>query len=105
MIILSDTREQLPYTFETPSEVGTLQIAVYSIAGLQDLVAVERKELNDLISCLSVGRDALSGNSSRAGRLITCALSWRLPWMTLYGIATGRRCRPRQRFRVLSPSL
>ncbi len=52
-----DTREQRPYSFTLPTETGTLSIGDYSIRGLEDLVAIERKELNDLISCLAQDRE------------------------------------------------
>ena len=52
-----DTREQQPYEFENPSEVGTIPIGDYSICGLENHIAVERKELNDLIGCLTTGRE------------------------------------------------
>ena len=54
--IVIDTREQLPYKFETPSEVGTIPIGDYSIQGLEDCISIERKELNDLIACLTTDR-------------------------------------------------
>ena len=57
MRLLIDTREQAPYEFEAPSEVGTVPVGDYSICGLENHVAVERKELNDLISCLGSGRE------------------------------------------------
>ena len=56
MIIKIDTREQQPYKFENPSEEGTIPIGDYSICGLENHIAVERKELNDLIGCLTTGR-------------------------------------------------
>ena len=56
MRIKIDSREQKPYEFEN-SEVGTLTIGDYSICGLEDCIAIERKELNDLISSLTTGRD------------------------------------------------
>jgi len=52
-----DSREQIPYKFEVPSETGTLSVGDYSIRGLEDHVAVERKTLDDLIGCLTAGRD------------------------------------------------
>ena len=52
-----DSREQLPYGFENPSEIGTLTIGDYSILGLEDSISIERKELNDLIGCLTTGRE------------------------------------------------
>jgi len=57
MIIKVDTREQKPYQFKTTSETGTIPVGDYSIAGIEDCVAIERKELNDLIGCLTTGRD------------------------------------------------
>jgi len=55
--IITDTREQIPYKFETPSEAGTVPVGDYSIAGLENHVAVERKTLDDLIGCLTTDRD------------------------------------------------
>lgn len=52
-----DTREQQPYKFENPSEVGTIPIGDYSIVGLENHIAIERKELNDLMGCLTTDRD------------------------------------------------
>ena len=56
MKIIVDTREQLPYKFKD-SEVGTIPIADYSACGLENYIAIERKELNDLIGCLTTGRE------------------------------------------------
>ncbi len=56
MKIKIDSREQKPYKFEN-SETGALNIGDYSICGLEDCIAIERKELNDLIGCLTTGRD------------------------------------------------
>jgi len=52
-----DSREQRPYKFENPSEVGTIPIGDYSIVSLENHIAIERKELNDLIGCLTADRD------------------------------------------------
>ena len=56
LTIKIDTREQQPYEFKN-SEIGTLSVGDYSICGLEDYVAIERKELNDLIGCLTNGRE------------------------------------------------
>ena len=56
MIILTDTREQRPYSFrdyQTPTEAAALSYGDYSLKGFQDRIAVERKSLNDLIGCLT----------------------------------------------------
>lgn len=55
MKIVVDSREQAPFPFaEYDVEVsqGTLQAGDYSLAGLEPLVAVERKSLPDLVQCL-----------------------------------------------------
>lgn len=54
--VIIDTREQWPLEFTgMPTEIGTLTTGDYSIRGLEHLVAVERKSLDDLLAC--VGRD------------------------------------------------
>lgn len=60
MQIITDTREQTPYTFSRyPVEVipGTLTAGDYSLPGFTDEVAIERKELSDLLGCLTYDRD------------------------------------------------
>ena len=56
--ILVDRREQRAWQFENlPSKLASLTTADYSIAGLQRLVAVERKSLPDLLGCVGHDRD------------------------------------------------
>jgi ERCC4-type nuclease len=52
-----DSREQQPYKFTIPCEVGKLDAGDYSVVGLEDYVAIERKTADDLISCLTTGRE------------------------------------------------
>lgn len=55
MKILFDTREQVPFTFQgydVDPETATLPVGDYSLPGFTDKIAIERKSLNDLISCL-----------------------------------------------------
>lgn len=56
IVAIQDTREQTPLDL-TPLRVttGTLDTGDYSLAGLEHLVAVERKSLQDLVMC--VGRE------------------------------------------------
>ncbi len=56
MKIIRDSREQAPLTFTGyPVEVavGALEAGDYSLAGFERRVTVERKELGDLVGCLS----------------------------------------------------
>ena len=68
MQIITDTREQAPYTFNRyPVEVipGTLTAGDYSLPGFTDEVAIERKELGDLIGCLTHDRDRFTRELER----------------------------------------
>ncbi|MGO9019174.1 MAG: ERCC4 domain-containing protein [Syntrophobacteraceae bacterium] len=66
MRLLIDTREQLPFSFSrfpgVEVERAALPVGDYSLAGFEDRIAIERKELNDLISCL------MNGNRERFER-------------------------------------
>jgi DNA excision repair protein ERCC-4 len=50
--ILIDTREQTPLVFSRlESVIGTLATGDYSVIGLQELFAIERKSIDDLVGC------------------------------------------------------
>lgn len=56
--IVVDTREQLPLNIKNiPTERGTLMSGDYSIKGLENRFAVERKSIQDLIGSLTQGRE------------------------------------------------
>ena len=68
MIIIIDTREQIPYTFaeyDVDVQPATLAAGDYSLAGLECLAAIERKELSDLIGCITTGRDRFTRELQR----------------------------------------
>jgi len=67
--IIVDTREQRPYQFEKYEVEAirhTLKTGDYSLAGYEDRVAFERKSLDDLIGCLTTGRDRFERELARA---------------------------------------
>lgn len=70
MKIIRDTREQAPFTFggyDCEVQAGTLPTGDYSLAGLVDRCAVERKSLDDLLGCLTgEGRDRFERELARA---------------------------------------
>lgn len=70
MKIICDTREQTPFsfsTFECQVQAGTLTTGDYSLAGLEDRCAVERKSLDDLMGCLvGDGRERFERELNRA---------------------------------------
>lgn len=55
LVVAVDTREQKPYVFPR-YELRTLKAGDYSIVGLEDRVAVERKTKTDAYSSLGRGR-------------------------------------------------
>lgn len=56
--ILIDSREQIPYSFgDMPTVSATLDQGDYSVAGLADRLAIERKSLSDFVSCIGPERD------------------------------------------------
>lgn len=53
-----DTREQRPLDLSPLRIVaGTLATGDYSVAGLENIIAVERKSLDDLLGCVGTDRD------------------------------------------------
>ena len=75
MKVIVDSREQAPFAFQheryagTTIEAGTLTVGDYSLAGLCDRVAVERKSLPDLVACLSHERSRFERELMRAAAL------------------------------------
>jgi len=73
-MILIDKREQHPYSFRTPSRSATLHTGDYSLDGSSGAMAVERKEVDDLIGCLCQGRDRFERELERSRELDYFAL-------------------------------
>jgi DNA excision repair protein ERCC-4 len=67
--IIIDTREQLPYDFAAESTRAALKTGDYSLAGMESLVAVERKSLNDFVSCITTERGRFERELCRADHL------------------------------------
>ena len=67
-ILIEDTREQNGYSFAfaTPCIRDGLNIGDYSVVGLQDHIAVERKSLEDLIGSFTSGRKRFEAEFRRA---------------------------------------
>ena len=86
-VILVDTREQNPFDFSrfegwfSGIEKKPLKLGDYSVAGLEDVCVVERKDLPDLIRSLTAERSVFVNRLRRMSRyprrllVITAALS------------------------------
>lgn len=66
-----DSREQTPVNLMVKegltlrSEVGTLYTGDYSIKGFENLIAIERKSLSDLMGCIGTGRERFEKEITR----------------------------------------
>lgn len=89
MKILIDTREQTPFTFQgkpygdVQTETATLATGDYSLAGLTDKVAIERKSLADLVQCLGRERERFERELIRAAALDCFAVVIEADWREL----------------------
>ena len=72
MNIVVDSREQIPYAFskwQVQTQRAALPAGDYSLPGLEDRAAVERKSLDDLVACLmGDNRDRFERELARARR-------------------------------------
>lgn len=100
MMILMDSREQRPFAFSGPRyegvavETGTLAVGDYSLAGLTDRVAVERKELSDLVQCLGRERERFERELQRGAALDAFAVVVEAAWVDLAGGRYRSRLNP-----------
>lgn len=75
MKIIIDQREKMPFQFlghhyeDVLIQSGNLTTGDYSLAGLTDRVAIERKELPDLVQCLGRERERFERELHRASGL------------------------------------
>lgn len=82
MKIICDTKEQCHFAFSGPryegveAVPGSLGVGDYSLEGLADKVAVERKELSDLVQCLGRERERFERELQRGMALDAFAVWW-----------------------------
>jgi len=73
--IIIDTREQAPFTFEGyETKVATLSTGDYSLAGFENMVAVERKSKADAYNCVGTGRRRFTECLERLSKLDRAAI-------------------------------
>ena len=67
VVAIVDTREKLPLDLATLKTVNqSLMTGDYSVVGLENIVTVERKSLDDLLGCVAGGpQNMLSGPPPR----------------------------------------
>jgi len=68
-LLIVDTREQTPYEFAIESTRSTLKTGDYSVSGLENEIAIERKELGDFLNCLTNDRERFERELDRAAQM------------------------------------
>ena len=71
-VLVKDSREPefaWDAYFETPTITATLRTGDYSVQGFEDKIAIERKTLDDLVSCLGKGRRRFEAELERSTQL------------------------------------
>lgn len=72
--IVVDTRETTPLWSVPPCESKTLHNGDYSLVGFEDLIAVERKSIPDLINSVGEGRERFIRQVRRCSQVEGCVL-------------------------------
>lgn len=89
MHVIIDSREQTPFSFQaecytgTTTATGTLDTGDYSLAGLEDKIAIERKSLPDFVACLGRERERFQRELQRAAALDAFAVVIEGTWEQL----------------------
>ena len=93
--IIIDTREQLPYTFDgmecvVPTITKGLTSGDYSVAGMTDAVAVERKSLEDLYGSVTWGRERFEREIERLNSFKSAFVVIEATWPEIMDPASHR---------------
>jgi len=84
VVAVIDTREQLPLDLAPLRTTGgTLATGDYSVAGLEHVVAIERKSLPDLLACVGTERERFDREVQRLLAYPTKALVVEATWADL----------------------
>jgi ERCC4-type nuclease len=100
VVIIRDSREQAGYAFNGPRyagvtvEVGALTTGDYAVKGLESLCAVERKELGDLLHCLTSDRPRFTRELERARGMDAFLVVVEATWADLAGGRYQSRANP-----------
>jgi DNA excision repair protein ERCC-4 len=79
-----DTREQTPWELSPlQTKGGTLTTGDYSVAGLEHVIAVERKSLSDLLGCIGQERERFEREMHRIQAFPVKALVIEASWAEL----------------------
>ena len=81
LVIIVDTREQLPFSFPGTATIRHgLRAGDYSVLGFEDQVAVERKSLADLYGTVGKGRDRFERELEKLAEMKHAAIVIESTW-------------------------
>lgn len=90
--VIIDSREQRPFSFSwvTPvppiTKIGTLKTGDYSIVGLTDKIAIERKSRADLEGCCTTSRPRFERELERLSTFLVAVVVVEADYQTLISI-------------------
>lgn len=97
LTVVIDSREQNPWTFEEmKTELGTLAVADYSLRGMEQVIAIERKSLSDFVSCCGGERDRFQRELDRLRGWPVSAVVLECSWADLQLGGWRSRLSPKQ---------
>jgi ERCC4-type nuclease len=82
-VALVDSREQKPLSLDMPCRQTCLTTGDYSVVGLENHVAVERKSLEDLVGCVGRSRERFEREIQRLRAFETRAIIVEASWADL----------------------
>lgn len=84
VVAVVDSREQTPFDLAPMRiETGTLNVGDYSVAGLESVVAIERKSLSDLVACCGRERKRFQTELDRLRGWLVSAVILECGWTEL----------------------
>jgi len=83
--VIQDSREKIPYTFSdsVPVEQGTLNTGDYTVKGFEDVFAVERKSLPDLLKSITWERKRFKKEIERGDDFLAFVVMIEVPMKTV----------------------
>ena len=110
MLVVCDTREQMPYSFdlEVYRRAGVtvqrcaLPTGDYSLAGLEAQVAIERKSLPDLMACMGRERRRFMAEMERARGYRAFAVIAECSWKDIASHAYKAQVKPQAALATLT---
>ena len=92
-----DTREQMPWDLNPMQcETGTLSVGDYSLKGLESVIAIERKSLDDFVSCCGAERERFQRELDRLRGWSVSAVVIEASWADLQSGQWRSRLSPKQ---------